>query len=150
VINYRTAKAIGVAPQASPQIVAEYLCRQAGIGSIATLSPGSAEWFVFLASLLGEHLPYRADCDPLWSDVPAPMPGDEVARSVAEVAMERLRAVQAPSALAAIAPDLLVGGCPAGQLERACRAQVGRHLETFCRRVLETWRQEGYIRDEAV
>ena len=102
-----------------------------------------------LAGALGGHLPHRSEFDARYTDpdTAATMPGDAVAKSVAEGLLRRLRRPEAPAVLAAIAPDMVVAGCPARDLERACRALVGRQLETFCRRVLESWAQEGYIRD---
>jgi hypothetical protein len=148
VIDYKTARAIGVSREAPPQLIAEYLCRQADSRPIGTLSTQAAEWLAKLASALGSHLPDQHETR--WTaDTPPPcMPIEAIAKETAAVHGGHLRRQDSPTVLAAVAPDVIVGGCPARELDKMCRALVGRQLETFCLRILEKWEQEGYIRND--
>ena len=139
-IDSQLASALGISRQAPDVMVAEYLVRQANDSARWTqISSSATSWFVGLAEALAGYLPnpMQARRKPL----------DEIARVVATEQITKLRREAAPAVLSVIAPEQVVGGCPAKDLAKVCRVLVNRHLEGFCRRVLATWEHDRAIVD---
>jgi hypothetical protein len=143
-IDLELARALGVRREAPPELVAEYLLRQAGTQMpAADIPPRAAEWFVQLGFRLIQHsAPHRYS----WGAV-RPRPLTEVAVNVAEEAIVKLYRKDAPSVLPVIAPLQLVPTCESRDLARVCRVLTKRHLAGFCLRILKTWRADGFIRE---
>jgi cation transport regulator ChaB len=139
-IGHQYARVLGINKDAGPQLVAEYLLRQAGLDVPARMPEPVATWLADVGAELAKLLPEGQLGDDDY--------GSEAgADHVAATAIEQLRRSDAPFVLGLVAPELIVGGCPAKDLPRYCRALAREHLQTFCRKVLATWTQDGPTRD---